>query len=120
MDTPPEFIDAIEHNTDTGWHPHPSFPGVSMKTLIHGATTAGALSQHLVRVAPGCALLLHTHPSQCELHLVIAGDAIATLENQERDYRPGHMTTIPVGARHSVLAGREGVTLLASFSPAQG
>ena len=82
--------------------------------------TQGALSQHLVRVAPGCALETHVHPAQCELHLVLDGSGKACLEDQENDYRPGSVVAIPAGATHAVRAGSEGLTLLASFSPAQG
>ena len=102
------------------WNPHPRFAGVAMKTLVAGAETAGALSQHLVRVDPGCALDWHEHPMQCELHLVLDGDAQATIGEQETAYIPATQRTIPRGVRHCVRAGDRGITLLASFSPALG
>ena len=102
------------------WNPHPRFAGVAMKTLVAGAETAGALSQHLVRVDPGCALDWHEHPAQCELHLVLDGDAQATIGGQETAYAPATQRTIPLGVRHCVRAGDRGITLLASFSPALG
>ena len=102
------------------WNPHPRFAGVAMKTLVTGAETAGALSQHLVRVDPGCALDWHEHPTQCELHLVLDGDAQATIGEQETAYIPATQRTIPLGVRHCVRAGDRGITLLASFSPALG
>ena len=91
-----------------------------MKTMVSSAMTRGALSQHLVRVEPGCTLETHVHPTQCELHSVLQGSGKASLEEQESEYRPGSLATIPAGAAHAVRAGSDGLTLLASFSPAQG
>lgn len=115
--------DLIENLTEASslpWNPHPKFPGVTMKTMVSSAMTHGAFSQHLVRVEPECALETHVHPAQCELHLVLKGGGIARLEDQEGDYRPGSLVTIPAGAAHSVRAGSDGLTMLASFSTAQG
>ena len=114
------LIDNITESSSAPWNPHPKFPGVTMKTMVNSAMTCGALSQHLVHVEPGCALETHVHPAQCELHLVLKGSGKAWLEDQESDYRSGSLVTIPAGAAHAVRAGSDGLTLLASFSPAQG
>ena len=108
----------LDTESASAWKPHPRFAGVAMKTLIAGTDTHGALSQHLVRVDPGCALDWHEHPAQCELHLVLDGSARATIGAHETDYGPATQRTIPPGVRHRVLAGDHGVILLASFSPA--
>ena len=112
------LTDGLEKNTCADWHPHPSFRGVEMKTLVSGVMTGGRLSQHFVRVVFDCALELHAHSAQCELHLVIEGQAVASLEDQEITYSPGQITAIPVGKLHAVRARSEGITLLASFTPA--
>ncbi len=117
---PQTLIENLAETSAAPWNPHPKFPGVTMKTVVGGAMTGGALSQHLVRVAPDCALETHIHPSQCELHLVLGGSGRGQLEKVANDYLPGGLVTIPAGAAHSVRAGTEGLTLLASFSPAQG
>lgn len=100
------------------WTPHPRFAGVAMQTLLPGALSGGTLSQHLVRVDPGCALETHVHPDQSELHLVLAGSAAAEVNGQELAYRDGAVAAIPADAPHAVRAGAEGVLLLATFSPA--
>ena len=110
----------LDAASTASWNPHPRFAGVAMKTLVAGADTGGALSQHLVRVDPGCALDWHEHPTQCELHLVLDGDAQATIGEEETVYIPATQRTIPRGVRHCVRAGDRGITLLASFSPALG
>ena len=114
------LIETIDQASSVAWTAHPKFPGVAMKTVVGSALTRGALSQHLVRVDAGCALETHVHAEQCELHLVLAGSGDARLEDQPCVYRPGSVSTIPAGSAHSVRAGADGLTLLASFSPAQG
>ena len=114
------LIEYLDQTSPAVWAAHPKFPGVAMKTVVGSAMTNGALSQHLVRVDAGCALETHVHAAQCELHLVLAGSGEAWLEDQHGDYRPGSVSSIPAGSAHSVRAGGDGLTLLASFTPAQG
>ena len=110
--------DRLEQDCTAAWNPHPRFAGVAMKTLISGKETAGQLSQHLVRVDPGCTLDWHEHPTQCESHLVISGDGEATLGERTADYAPGSLKSIAAGMQHRVRAGSNGLMLIASFSPA--
>lgn len=114
------LLEKLAEASSAPWNPHPKFPGVSMKTVVSSAMTGGTLSQHLVRVEPGCALDTHVHPAQCELHLVLAGSGKAILEEQESDYHLGRLATIPAGAAHAIRANADGLTLLTSFSPALG
>jgi quercetin dioxygenase-like cupin family protein len=112
------LIENLAEASSSPWTSHPKFPGVSMKTLVSSSMTDGTLSQHLVRVDPGCALETHVHPAQCELHLVLNGGGQASLEDRMIDYRPGSLNAIPAGVAHAVRAGSVGLILLASFSPA--
>ena len=116
----PTLIENLDQASSAAWAAHPKFRGVTMKTVVGSALTQGALSQHLVRVDAGCALETHVHAQQCELHLVLAGSGEAWLEDRSSAYRPGSVSTIPAGSAHSVRAGGDGLTLLASFTPAQG
>ena len=102
---------------DQCWNAHPAFAGVELKDLVLGADTGGGFSCHLVRVAPGCALGEHDHPAQTELHQVAAGGGVCTLDGRELAYRPGEMAVIPMGRPHSVTAGEQGLTLVATFCP---
>lgn len=113
------LIENLDQASSAAWTAHPKFPGVAMKTVVGSALTRGALSQHLVRVDAGCELATHVHAQQCELHLVLAGSGEAWLEDRSSAYRPGSVSTIAAGSAHSVRAGAAGLTLLASFSPAQ-
>ena len=113
------LIENLENTSSAPWVPHPKYPGVTLKTLVNVDMTGGSLSQLLVHVDPGCALETHTHPTQCELHLVMHGNGKAWLEDAAIDYRPGSLNAIPAGSAHAVQAGSEGLTLLASFGPSQ-
>lgn len=100
------------------WNDHPSFAGVAMKHLLRGEDTGGAVSCHLVRVAPGKALLPHIHEGQWELHEVVAGSGTAMIDGADMDYAPGVAAVIPKGLRHGVRAGEQGLVLFAKFFPA--
>lgn len=114
------LIEQLDRASSAEWTAHPKFPGVAMKAVVGSALTHGAVSQHLVRVDAGCALATHVHAQQCELHLVLAGSGEARLADLSSAYRPGSVSVIPAGSAHSVRAGADGLTLLASFTPAQG
>jgi quercetin dioxygenase-like cupin family protein len=100
------------------WNAHPTFPGVSLKHLVTGADTGGAISCHLVRLEPGCQLKSHVHEGQWELHEVVAGSGTAGLDGRTADYLPGVMVVIPKGKSHHVTAGDGGLCLFAKFFPA--
>jgi quercetin dioxygenase-like cupin family protein len=100
------------------WNEHPKFPGVFLKHLIKGVDTDGRLSCHLVKINPHAVLAEHMHENQWELHEVIAGEGKFLLNSQETSYRPGCMAIIPQGTNHKVIAGKNGLFLLAKFFPA--
>jgi len=109
---------GVTSATELPWNAHPSFPGVSLKHLVTGAATGGALSCHLVRVALGGRLERHVHAGQWELHEVVAGSGTADLNGEQAVYAPGVMAVIPKGAPHAVTAGEDGLYLFAKFFPA--
>jgi quercetin dioxygenase-like cupin family protein len=111
------FIEQERSVASLPWNHHPIYPGVSMKHLITGAETVGQLSLHLVRIAPGHAINEHRHSTQWELHQVLGGTGEATLEGKRINYASGTVCTIPIGKRHEVFAGGDGMLLLATFSP---
>lgn len=100
------------------WSPHPSFEGVALKAVVTSAETGGGFSYHLVRVAPGKAIGLHTHDPQLETHEVIAGSGVCRCGGQELEYEPGTVAILPAGVAHEVAAGPDGLYLFAKFMPA--
>lgn len=105
-------IDSME------WIPHPKFEGSFMKHLIRGADNDNLASCHLVRVNPGCRLDDHIHANEWEYHHILEGDGIGYLDGREMVYQPGKIAVIPKGATHKVVAGQEGILILATFLPA--
>lgn len=101
------------------WNPHPTFPGVALRHLVTAADSGGALSAHLVRIAAGCELKVHTHPGSLELHEVAAGAGTCMLGDRSVRYAPGACGLIPAGTPHSVRADAgEDLYILAKFAPA--
>jgi len=109
---------AEPSEVEAGWTAHPSFAGVMMKPLVKGATTGGAFSTLMVKLAPGARMLPHTHEGQVEQHLVLAGSGSADLAGKGVDYAPGALLIIPKATIHSVEAGADGMVIAALFSPA--
>jgi quercetin dioxygenase-like cupin family protein len=99
------------------WNPHAKFAGVAMKHLITGNDTGGALSVHHVRIDPGCAIGDHAHAGQVEIHEVLAGGGSCTVGTREIRYVPGVIGVMPADTVHRVVAGKDGLLLLATFSP---
>ena len=99
------------------WNPHPKFPGVALRHLVTGNDTGGRISLHHVRIDPGCAIGDHTHAGQVEIHDVLSGDGSCTLSGNAIRYRPGTAAIMPADEVHRVDAGKEGLLLLATFSP---
>lgn len=113
-------INYLERREEAGaiqWVKHPTFDGVYLKHLIKGENTNGQLSCHLVRIDPGCVLKEHIHAGQWELHEVISGAGHCQLDGKEVSYHLGQMTVIPQGIRHEVVAGENGLVLMAKFFP---
>lgn len=101
------------------WNAHPQFRGVSLKHLVTGAQTGGALSAHLVRVEAGCCLEEHVHAGSLELHEVLRGGGDCALGERTVRYEPGACGLIPAGVAHSVRADAgEDLYILAKFAPA--
>ena len=97
------------------WQPHPEFPGVSLKHVAGADKTGGLFTCHLVRIEPGKAIGMHTHPSSIELHEVMGGQGSCVTEQGEIVYSPGSMAVLPANSPHEVRAGGQGLYLFAKF-----
>ena len=119
------FANSVTYSADeeaqasnAPWADHKDFPGVSLKHLITACHTGGQFSCHLVRIAPGKAIGLHTHPASQELHEVLNGSGHCVLPGHTRAYAPGVVSLVPLGVPHEVVAGEDGLYMLAKFIPA--
>jgi quercetin dioxygenase-like cupin family protein len=104
-------FDAVE------WSKHPAFEGVELKHIVPSSRTKEQFSYHLVRIAPGKKIGLHTHETQLETHEVIAGSGVCVIGGAEIAYESGVIAILPKGMEHEVKAGSEGLLLFAKFSP---
>jgi quercetin dioxygenase-like cupin family protein len=111
------YVDRDDQTGRLEWDEHPKFKGVSLKHLVRGKDTGGRLSCHMVRIDPDSVLDEHIHESQLELHEVIEGEGSFSLGSKETVYYPGRMSVIPQGIKHKVVAGKNGLVLLAKFCP---
>lgn len=99
------------------WVNHPKFPGVMMKHLFTGKECGEILSSMLVKIEPRHEIGNHIHEGKAELHQVISGNGSAKVGNISIDYKPGVISLIPADIPHGIMAGDEGLVLLAQFSP---
>ena len=112
------YMDREESTGEIPWNQHPKFKGVYLKHIIKGTDTDGMLSCHMVRIDANAILEEHDHENQWELHEVIEGEGKFVLESKETPYHPGRIGIIPKGTKHKVIAGEDGLILLAKFFPA--
>lgn len=108
---------AIE-STSIDFIPHKAFNGVSLKHLVKGEKTNNQLSCHLVKVEPFCSLETHVHADNLEIHEIIYGDGECQIAENKVKYNIGVVGVIPQNTKHKVTAGKDGLYILAKFSPA--
>jgi quercetin dioxygenase-like cupin family protein len=111
-------VDGAVNAQKIEFTPHAKFKGVSIKHLVTGKTTNNRISCHLVKVEAGCTLDTHVHEKNLEIHEVIRGDGTLILADKTFTYSTGSIGVIPVNVVHKVEAGKNGLCILAKFSPA--
>ena len=112
------LADRSEEIEKLPWNPHPKFEGAFIKHLIKGADNDHLASCHLVRVNPGCQLTDHIHEKEWEYHHILEGAGTGYLDGRPMDYKAGVIAVIPKGVHHKVVAGPDGILILATFLPA--
>ncbi len=100
------------------WIEHPVFKGVQLKHIVTASQTDGQFSFHLVQIAPNQKIGEHIHEQQLETHEVIAGKGVCINDGVNIPYEVGTISIFPTGVKHEVIAGEEGLFLLAKFFPA--
>lgn len=103
---------------ETPFTAHPKFAGISLKHLVTGRLTNGQISCHLVKIEPHCTLETHVHEGNLEIHEIIFGDGICEIGGNKVDYSVGSIGVIPKNVPHKVIAGSNGIYILAKFTPA--
>ena len=109
-----EKIDGI---SNIKWDKHPKFAGVFTKTLFTGKDSNNNLTAMIVKIDPNHEIGDHIHEGRYELHEIISGYGIGTVEDKKIEYKSGIISLIPSDIHHSIKAGDDGMTLLAKFTP---
>jgi quercetin dioxygenase-like cupin family protein len=112
------FLNASNNISEMAWDKHPKFEGVFLKHMVTGSDTNGVLSYHLVKVEPNCKIGEHIHEGKLEIDEVIQGNGTCTLAGSEFPYSVGSVSVLPADMAHKVSAGKDGLFILAKFSPA--
>ena len=109
---------SVIHSEEIDFCPHAKFKGVSLKHLVKGEMTDNQISCHLVKVEPFCTLETHIHENNLEIHEVIYGGGVCEIAENKVDYKVGSIGVIPANTPHKVIAGENGIYILAKFTPA--
>lgn len=110
------FFPAEKAGRRPVWYSNPAWTGVALADLAPGADTkGGSFSSHLVRVRKDCEVPDHLHESQWEWNAILAGHGKMILDGREILFKPGDTFTTPPGVRHTVIADKEDLALLAVF-----
>ena len=109
---------TVTDSQEIDFCPHAKFKGVSLKHLVKGEMTNNQISCHLVKVEPFCTLETHIHENNLEIHEVIYGGGVCEIAENKVDYTVGSIGVIPASTTHKVVAGENGIYILAKFTPA--
>lgn len=111
-------IEEVIEGNSIKFKPHTKFKGVYMMDLVTGNMTEGRLSCHLVKIDCNTILENHIHENNLEIHQVISGKGSCIIGDNLINYTSGAIGIIPQNIRHEVVAGNEGLYILANFIPA--
>ena|SRR5690348_4792813 len=93
---------------------------VSPVALMEGISarfvTGSRIMFSFVRLDPNVVMPRHNHPHE-QLGYMLEGSMKLTIDQEERDLRPGDAYTIPGGVFHGAVSGPEGCLVLDAFSP---
>ena len=62
------------------------------------------LESELVEMKKGCKTPLHSHDDLEQLYYVLKGEAIISIDNEEKSVTEGMIVYVPLGAKHRVSA----------------
>jgi quercetin dioxygenase-like cupin family protein len=94
--------------------------GCSHRTLFPGVeayiTAGDKLMLSLVELEPHAVVEMHSHPHE-QLGMLLDGELIFTIGDEQQQLKPGDMWRIPGGVAHRVVAGSSKARALDVFHP---
>ena len=88
-----------------------------MFECVVGQEVSHEFPYHIVKIEPECVPDTHLHDGKTEIHQIIAGSGKMYLEGKVIDYSQGQICIIPANTPHKVVAGKDGMYILAIFTP---
>lgn len=80
------------------------------------AFTGDTLMVARVRLEPSSVIPHHEHPHE-QMSVVLEGSIEMTLGGESREMGPGDVVAIPANAKHGVVVGPSGATVIDVFTP---
>ena len=87
--------------------------GSEIREYLH--TVVQSLAE--ATLLPGQATQRHYHRLSEEIYLIVEGGGLMEIDGEEREVGADEAILIPAGARHTLVAGSEGVRLLCCCVP---
>jgi mannose-6-phosphate isomerase-like protein (cupin superfamily) len=92
-------VGLIRHDDREKAHP---YPGVTRQRIVDRETGSGALSTALLTIQPGATATVHRHKIE-EAMLVIAGEGLAILGDEQFPIKANETLLAPAGVRHGFI-----------------
>lgn len=86
--------------------------------VVNTLVGEGPFSVHRFRMAPGARHPAIRHRRTTEFFFVVSGSMRAYLDGRRVRFKAGKFGWLPPGTAHAFSAGKDGVEVLAVFSPA--
>ena len=93
------------------------YPGVTRRQIVARDNGAGALSTSLVSIQPGATALAHRHKIE-EAMLVIEGEGLAILGDEQFPIKANETLLAPAGVKHGFINTGSKPMLVSGIFPA--
>lgn len=110
----------VRSDKDVKWEmPKDLGRGFAMKPLITSANSDNKLTFLVCELKPDGELFEHSHDAQYEIHYIISGSGVLTVEKKKFNVQAGSIAIGPPKEKHSLKnTGDKTIHFLAIFSPA--
>lgn len=91
---------------------------VSYLLLSPGQFGSTRMAVTLVEGSPGSEQPMHSHPEGEQVYVIVAGNGLMRVDDEEQSVGPGTLVFIPPGANHAIRnVGRNQLTYVSATSP---
>lgn len=91
---------------------------ISYLLLAPGQFGSASMAITLVEGDPGSEQPMHGHPNAEQVYVIVAGNGVMRVDDEEQEVGPGTLVFIPPGAKHAIRnVGRTPLTYVSATSP---